>query len=216
MNKVLNGLTFTLAYLDDTIIFSETAEQHLKHMQIVLAKLREANLKLKKSKCSFFNKEIHYLGHLLTTDGFKPQADKVKAIHGMKPPRNHKEVREFLGMVGYYRSFISRFADPARPMTKLIRKGIQFIWTDECQVGFEYLRTCLARDPILKYQTQQRDISYLLMPQIRLQQQCSLKNILMTVGRLRICLLPTSQLSFLILMSNGALLSKKDMLSIIV
>ena len=69
MNKVLNGLTFTLAYLDDIIIFSETAEQHLKHIQIVFAKLREANLKLKKSKCSFFKKEIHYLGHLLTTDG---------------------------------------------------------------------------------------------------------------------------------------------------
>ena len=61
------------------------------------------------------------------------------------------EVREFLGMVAYYRSFISRFADAARPMTKLIRKGIQFIWTDECQAGFEYLRTCLARNPILKY-----------------------------------------------------------------
>ena len=62
-------------------------------------------------------------------------------------PRNPKEVREVLGMVGYYRSFISRFADAARPMTK----GIQFISTDECQVGFEYPRTCLARDPILKY-----------------------------------------------------------------
>ena len=116
-----------------------------------MAKLREVNLKLKKSKCSFFKKEIHYLGHLLATDGIKPQPDKVKAIHGMKFPRNPKEVREFLGMVGYYRSFIGIFADAARPMTKLIRKGIQFIWTDECQAGFEYLRTCLARDPILKY-----------------------------------------------------------------
>ena len=123
MNKVLKGLTLTLAYLDDIIIFSETAEQHLKHIQIVLAKLREANLKLKKSKCSFFKKEIHYLGHLLTTHGVKLQSVKVKAIHGMKPPRNPKEVREFLGMVGYYRSFISRFADAARPMTKLIRKA---------------------------------------------------------------------------------------------
>ena len=63
----------------------------------------------------------------INTDGVKPQPDKVKAIHGIKPPRNPKEVREFLGMVGYYRSFISRFADAARPMTKLIRKGIQFI-----------------------------------------------------------------------------------------
>ena len=103
--------------------FSETAEQHLKHIQIVWAKLREANLKLKKSKCSFFKKEILYLGHLLTTDGVKPQPHKVKAIHEMKPPRNSMEVREFLGMVGYYRSFISRFADAARPNDQINQKS---------------------------------------------------------------------------------------------
>ena len=62
MNKVLNGLHFTLAYLDDIIIFSETAEQHLKHIQIVLTRLKQAKLRLKKSKCLFFKQELHYLG----------------------------------------------------------------------------------------------------------------------------------------------------------
>ena len=106
MNKVLNGLNFTLAYLDDIIIFSETAEQHLKQIQIVLNRLRQAQLKLKKSKCAFFKKELHYLGHLLTTDGVKPQLEKIKAISEMKPPKNQKGVRDFLVMVGYYRKFI--------------------------------------------------------------------------------------------------------------
>ena len=63
-NKVLNGLYFTLAYLDDVIIFSESAEQHLKHIQIVLTRLKQAKLRLKKSKCLFFKQELHYLGHL--------------------------------------------------------------------------------------------------------------------------------------------------------
>ena len=72
MNKVLNGLNFTLAYLDGVILFSDTVEQHLKHIQIVLTRLRQANLKLKKRKCAFFKKQLHYLGHLLTTDGVKP------------------------------------------------------------------------------------------------------------------------------------------------
>ena len=99
MNKVLNGLHFILAYLDDVIIFSETEEQHLKHIQIVLARLKQANWKLKKSKCAFFKKELHYLGHILTTDGIKPQTEKIKAICDMKPPTNQKGVREFLGMV---------------------------------------------------------------------------------------------------------------------
>ena len=70
MNKVLNGLNFTLAYLDDVIIFSETAEEHLKHIQIVLTRLKKANLK-EKQVC-IFQKELHYLGHFLTTDGIKP------------------------------------------------------------------------------------------------------------------------------------------------
>ena len=89
MNKVLNGLNFTLAYLDD-IIFSETAEQHLKNIHIVLNRLREAKLKLKKIKCAFFKKEPHYLGHLLTTDGVKPQLEKIKTISEMKPAKNKR------------------------------------------------------------------------------------------------------------------------------
>ena len=151
MNKVLNGLNFTLAYLDDIIIFSETAKQHLKHIQIVLTRLKQAKLMLKKSKCSFFKQELHYLGHLLTTNGIKPQTEKIKAISEMKPPKNQKGVREFLGMVGYYRRFINRFADAARPMTKLVRKETKFDWSEGCQAGFEYLRSCLTKAPILKY-----------------------------------------------------------------
>ena len=80
MNKVLNGLHFTLAYLDDIIIFSETAEQHLKHIQIVLSRLKQAKLRLEKSKCLFFKQEFHYQGHLLTTNGIKLQSEKIKPI----------------------------------------------------------------------------------------------------------------------------------------
>ena len=69
----------------------------------------------------------------------------------MKPTKNQKGVREFLGMVGYYRKFISRFADAARPMTKITRKAVTFEWTDVCQQGFDYHKTCLTESPILKY-----------------------------------------------------------------
>ena len=89
MNKVLNGLNFAFAYLDD-IIFSNTAEEHLKHIQIIINRLGAAQIKFKKSKCSFFKKELYYLGYLLTTEGIKPQIEKVKAIHEMKPPTTQK------------------------------------------------------------------------------------------------------------------------------
>ena len=99
MKKVLNGLHFTLAYLDDFIIFSKTAEQPLKDIQIVLTRLKQAKLRLKRSKCLFFKQEFHYLWHLLTSNGIKLQLEKMKAISEMKPPKNQKGVREFLGMV---------------------------------------------------------------------------------------------------------------------
>ena len=69
----------------------------------------------------------------------------------MKPPRNQKGVREFLGMVGYYSKFINRFAYATRLMTKLTRKDVKFEWTEECQTEFEYLKTCLTEVLIIKY-----------------------------------------------------------------
>ena len=66
---------------------------------------------------------------MLTTKGIKPQSEKVETISEMKPPKNQKGVREFLGMVGYYRKFINKFADTTRSMTKLTRKGVKFEWT---------------------------------------------------------------------------------------
>ena len=75
MNKVLNGLSFVIAYLDDIIIFSKTPEQYLAHIRVVLKRLQAANLRMKRSKCSFF-KKLHYLGYLLTTEGIKPQCGK--------------------------------------------------------------------------------------------------------------------------------------------
>ena len=106
MNKVLNELHFTLAYLDDVIIFSESAEQHVKHIQIVLTKLKQAKLRPKKSKCLFFKQELQYLGNLLMTNGIKSQLEKVKAVSKMKLPKNQKGGGEFLGMVSYYQKFI--------------------------------------------------------------------------------------------------------------
>ena len=156
MNKVLNDLHFTLAYLDDVIIFSESAEQHLKHIQIVLTRLKQAKLQVKKSKYFFFKQELQYLRHLLTTKGIMPQSEKVQVISEMKPPKNQKGVREFLRMGGYYRKFKNRFSDTTRLMTKLTRKGIKFEWTEEYQTGFEYLNACLTKAPILKYLTHLR------------------------------------------------------------
>ena len=125
MNKVLHGLDFAMTYLDDIIIFSKNKLQHLKHLDTIFSHLREAGLKMKRSKCDFFKKEIHYLGHLISTEGISPLPNKLDCIQHMPAPKNAKEIKQFLGLTGYYRKFVPRFADISRPLTTLNSSGLQ-------------------------------------------------------------------------------------------
>ena len=111
MNKVLNGLKFAMTYLDDIIIFSENELQHLEHLETVFSHLREGGLKMKWSKCDFFKKVIHYLGHLISPEGISPLPNKLDCIQHMPVLKNAKEIKQFLGLTGYYRKFVPRFAD---------------------------------------------------------------------------------------------------------
>ena len=131
MTGILKDFSFTMPYLDDIIIFSKTPQEHLSHIHIVFEKLKSANLSMKKSKCSFFSKEIQYLGHILSTTGIRPLPAKSHAIQHMQPPPTPKQVRAFLGLVGYYGKFIKGFAKIAKPLTLLTRQQVKFDWTPE-------------------------------------------------------------------------------------
>ena len=126
MNKVLHGLDFAMTYLDDIIIFSKNELQHLEHLETVFSHLREAGLKMKRSKCDFFKKEIHYLGHLISTEGISPLPNKLDCIQHMPVPKNAKEIKQFLGLTSYSRKFVPRFADISRPLTTLTKKDKKF------------------------------------------------------------------------------------------
>ena len=151
MNKVLKGLKFTMMYLDDIIIFSQDESQHVEHLEIVFSHLREAGLKMKRSKCDFFKSEIHYLGHLISPEGISPLPNKLDSIKHMPVPNSAKEIKQFLGLTGYYRKFVPRFADISRPLTTLTKKDAKFEWTSACQKSFELLKEALCGEPVLKY-----------------------------------------------------------------
>ena len=151
MNKVLKGLKFTMTYLDDIIIFSQDELQHLEHLEIVFSHLWEAGLKMKHSKCDFFKSEIHYLGHLISPEGISPLPNKLDSIRHMPVPNSVKEIKQFLGLTGYYRKFVPRFADISRPLTTLTKKDAKFEWTSACQKSFELLKEALCGEPVLKY-----------------------------------------------------------------
>ena len=151
INKVLTDCNFAMGYLDDIIIFSKTEEEHLEHLETIFNRLREAGLKLKLQKCSFFKKHIQYLGHLISDEGIQPLLEKLESIAKMPIPKNAKQVKQFLGLVGYYRKFVPRFADISRILTKLTRKDQEFKWTPECDKCFHMLKDYLQEAPILRY-----------------------------------------------------------------
>ena len=151
MNQVLDNCSFAMTYLDDIIIFSESEEQHLAHIEEIFKRLEAADLKMKRSKCDFFKKHIHYLGHLISADGIRPLKDKLDSIRDMPTPCNSKEVKQFLGLIGYYRKFVPCFAAISRPLSKLTCKDKIFEWTTECESAFITLKEKLCAQPILQY-----------------------------------------------------------------
>ena len=151
MNKVLDNCPFAMTYLDDIIIFSNMEEEHLAHIKEIFKRLVAADLKMKRSKCDFFKKHIHYLGHLISADGIRPLKDKLDTIHDMPAPSNSKEVKQFLSLAGYYRKFVPHFAALSRPLARLTCKDRVFEWTHECRKAFDILKQSLCAQPILKY-----------------------------------------------------------------
>ena len=151
INEVLTDCNFAMGYLDDIIIFSKTEEEHLQHLEEIFEHLRKAGLKLKLQKCSFFKKHIQYLGHLISDEGIQPLPEKLESIAKMPVPQNVKQVKQFLGFVGYYRKFVPCFSDIARPLTQLTRKNEGFNWTTECDKCFHMLKDYLQEAPILRY-----------------------------------------------------------------
>ena len=101
-NEVLSGLTFAFGYLDDILVFSPDMETHHKHLRSLFEKLREANLKLKEVKCNFLKKHVQYLGHIVSREGITPVPEKLESIQNILSPKTPKEVKQFLGLIGYY------------------------------------------------------------------------------------------------------------------
>ena len=122
VDEVLRGLPFAFGYLDDILIFIPDIKTHLQHIEMLFQRLREAKLKLKESKCNFLKKHVQYLGHLISGEGIEPVPEKLESIRHMPAPQTPKEVKQFLGLIGYYRKFIPKFSDVARPLTNLTKK----------------------------------------------------------------------------------------------
>ena len=125
-------------------------------MKIVLQTLREKKVYAKLSKCDFWLKEVSFLGHIVSAESIRVDPIKIEAVVNWRPPRNVTKVRSFLGLAGYYRRFVRGFYVIAPPLTKLLRKGIKFKWTNKCQNSFEQLKGMLVETLVLMQPTSEK------------------------------------------------------------
>jgi transposase InsO family protein len=153
MDSVLKGLqnVICLVYLDDIIVFSTSLQEHMINLEKVFQRLRESNFKIQLDKSEFLKLETAYLGHVITRDGIKPNPDKVSAIQRYPMPKTPKEIKQFLGLLGYYRKFIPDFARITKPMTQCLKKGNKITFDSDYVESFEKCKTLLTNDPLLKY-----------------------------------------------------------------
>ena len=151
------NLTYCLIYLDNIVVFLQTAEEHLHHLHIIFDLFREHNLKLKPSKCSFFRKEITYLAHWVSKDRVWPSNSNLEAIAECAPPQTYMEVCAFLSLVGHCRRFIKGFTCIAQPLSKYLtgegasRKSEWVSLTENALKAFKALKQACMTAPILAF-----------------------------------------------------------------
>ena len=139
-------------YLDDLIVTGKTEEDHMTNLQKTLERLKESGFRLRKSKCSFLQASMVYLGHVIDKDGIRPQTSKVEAIQKMPLPSDPKELRSFLGMVNYYDRFIPGLATKCACLNDLLHKDRVWHWNKEHSKAVEAIKeTLTSTDTSIRY-----------------------------------------------------------------
>ena len=151
MREVLRGLTDKICYVyfDDIIVFAENLKELIANCESVLSRLREHNLKLKPSKCTFGVETVNFLGHVISARGVDVDPRRIEHVKNFRIPTSPSDVRSFLGLCSYNRKFIKDFAKIAKPLTTLTGKLSDFEWNTEAQAAFEKLRDALIAAPTL-------------------------------------------------------------------
>ena len=155
-----------LIFLDDVLIFSNTFEEHCVRLKNVFTKLAQHGLKLKPAKCELFKGSVTYLGHVISESGIQTDPEKLSSVRDWPAPTNIKQLRQFLGFVGYYRRFIQHFAKIVAPLNALLqghgtaqkqkrkRKGnkpVKWQWTEREEEAFQTVKSKLLEPPILGF-----------------------------------------------------------------
>jgi hypothetical protein len=140
---------FVIVLIDDILVYSKNLEEYEEHLHVVLQRLLEHQLYAKFSKCEFWIDEVPFLGHVISAEGIAVDCSKVQDVLDWKPPTSVTQVRSFLGLASYYRRFIPNFSKIKKPITELLKKGIKYVWSKDCDDAFQALRKLLTTSLVL-------------------------------------------------------------------
>ncbi|GJT02831.1 putative reverse transcriptase domain-containing protein [Tanacetum coccineum] len=151
MNRVCKPFLdkFVIVFIDDILIYSRNKKEHEEHLKAILELLKKEELYAKFSKCEFWIPKVQFLGHVIDSQGIHVDPAKIESIKDWASPKSPTEIRQFLGLAGYYRRFIEGFSKIAKPMTKLTQKKVKFDWGDKEEAAFQLLKQKLCSAPIL-------------------------------------------------------------------
>jgi len=141
---------YIIIFFDDILIYSRNLEEHLNHLETAFQVLMDGKFTLKFAKCSFAQKQIDYLGHIVSSDGVQPIPEKVQAIQRWPQPRTTRALCGFLGLVDVYRRFIRGYATLAAPLSQLLTKAT-FVWLPEAEHAFQTLKDAVTMAPMLAF-----------------------------------------------------------------
>ncbi|GJS38861.1 putative reverse transcriptase domain-containing protein [Tanacetum coccineum] len=140
---------FMILFIDDILIYSRNEKEHEEHLKTILELLKKEELYAKFSKCEFWINRVKFLGHVIDSGGIHVDPAKIEAVKNWASPTTPSEIRQFLGLAGYYRRFIEGFSKIAKPMTELTQKNKKFNWGEEQESAFQLLKQKLCDAPIL-------------------------------------------------------------------
>ena len=151
MNRIFKPFLdkFIIIFIDDILVYSKNEKEHQQHLRVTLQTLREHELFAKFSNYEIWMTKVHFLGHVVSQDGIQVDPQKVEAIAKWQRPTTMTEMQSFLILAKYYHRFVKDFSRMSAPLTKLMHKGENFLWNDNCEANFQKLKECLTSAPVL-------------------------------------------------------------------
>lgn len=140
---------FAVNYIDDILIFSNTFQEHINHLEKLLDAILKEGFRLKLSKCTFAANSVKYLGHIIQKNSVSPLKDNLISVRNFPTPKTRKNIRQFLGKINFYNKYIPNSSIILDPLHNLLRKGQHFTWSGKCQESFENIKKLLCSQPVL-------------------------------------------------------------------